>query len=475
MDATETSAAQGCAGCAALREQVRQLQVMVGQLQQQVRELQARLDQDSSNSHQPPSSDPPWTSKPSARKPTGNKPGGQVGHQGHHRHRLPMTRVNRVIDHVPRVCRHCRGPLSKTAALNDPPPSWHQVAELPAMAAIVTEHRGHARRCRQCGRITRQPIPASVRAHVLGPRLSATMSYLTGRCHDGRRTVREIVRDLFDVPISLGTVSNYERQMSQALAVPHTQALRRVRRADVVKHVDETGWKRAGKSCWLWTCATVRAAAFAIHPLRDWRGLCDLLGNRRGGRGTICSDRWHAYSRLGIRRRQLCWAHLKRDFQKWFDQGGATRLLGKDGLTLSKRVFKLWRNFRRRRLTRRQLQRRLGPVRRRMRQVLTWGLRCADAKAARFCRKLLKIEAAMWTFARVAGLEPTNNLAERMLRPAVLWRKNSFGCQSDAGCRFAERMLTAVQTLRVQNHSILTWLEQALTARRNGLHCPKLC
>jgi transposase len=448
---------------------------MVEHLQQQVRQLQARLDQDSSNSHQPPSSDPPWTSKSSAKQPTGNKPGGQIGHEGHHRRRLPMTRVNRVIDHVPRVCRHCQAPLSHAPAADDPPPSWHQVAELPVMAAIVIEHRGHARRCRRCGTITRQPIPAKVRTHVLGPRLSATMSYLAGRCHDGRRTVREIVQDLFDVPLALGTVSNYERQMSEALTVSHQQALRRVRRADVVKHVDETGWKQAGKRCWLWTCASVRAAAFAIHPLRDWRGLCDLLANRRGGHGMICSDRWHAYSRLGIRRRrQLCWAHLKRDFQKWFDQGGSTRRLGEDGLTLSKSVFGLWRDFRHRRLTRRQLQRRLGPVRRRMRQVLTWGLRCADATAARFCRRLLKLEAAMWSFTRTPGLGPTNNHAERMLRAAVLWRKNSFGCHSDAGCRFAERMLTAVQSLRVQGRSVMDFLCRTLHAHRHGLASPTL-
>jgi transposase len=474
MDAKRTSA-PGCAGCAALREQVRQLQTMVGQLQKQVRQLQARLDQNSSNSHQPPSSDPPWINKPSAQKPTGNRPGGQIGHEGHHRHRLPMTRVNRVIDHVPRVCRHCQAPLSKAAAADDPPPSWHQVAELPVMAAIVTEHRGHARRCGRCGTITRPSIPAPVRAHVLGPRLSATMSYLAGRCHDGRRTVREVVRDLFDVPISLGTVSNYERRMSDALSAPYQQTLRRVRQANRVKHVDETGWKRAGQGCWLWTCATARAAAFAIHPLRDWRGLCDLLGNRRGGRGMICSDRWHAYSRLGIRRRQLCWAHLKRDFQKWFDQGGSTRLLGEDGLTLSKKVFEFWRSFRQGQLTRRQLQRGLGPVRRRMRQVLNWGLRCGDAKAARFCRNLLGVEAAMWTFTRTAGLEPTNNHAERMLRAAVLWRKNSFGCHSDGGCRFAERMLTMIQTLRIQGQSVLTWLQTTLAAHRRGLPRPMLC
>lgn len=347
------------------------------------------------------------------------------------------------------------------------------------MAAIVTEHRGCARRCRRCGRVTRQPIPAAVRSRVLGPRLSAVLSYLSGRCHDGRRTVREIARDLFDVPVSLGTICNYEHRTSQALAASHQQTLRRLRRGDVVKYVDETGWKQAGRACWLWVCAASDAALLAIHPHRNWRSLCDLLGrSRRGGRGgagTICSDRFHAYSRLGKRRRQLCWAHLKRDFQKWSDRGGSTHLLGTDGLALSRRVFELWRQFQQGKIRRSQLRRRLGPVRRRMRQVLTWGLGCGCAEAQGFCRRVLKVQEAMWTFARVGGLEPTNNLAERMLRPAVLWRKNSFGCHSDEGCRFAERMLTMVQTLRQQNRPILPWLEQTLAAARNGQPGPKLC
>lgn len=455
-----------------MAEQVVRLQALVAQLEQQVRELQARLDQNSSNSHQPPSSDPPWAKKPAPRKPTGRKPGGQTGHQGHHRKRLPPERVNEVVKHVPSHCRHCGASLPDEPGAGDPEPSWHQVAELPPMAAVITEHQGHARTCPDCGRITREPIPPETIKHVIGPRLSAVMSYLAGRCHIGRRTVREVVCDLFGVPLSLGTVSHYEREMSQALAGPCQKTLERVR-ATPVKYVDETGWKRRGKRCWLWTCATARAAAFAIQQARNWKGLCSLLG-RRGGKGHVCSDRCHAYSRLGLSRRGVCWSHLKRDFQKWSDRGGTTALLGSDGLELTKRVFDFWRDFRQRKLTRRQLQLRLGPLRRRMRQVLNWGLRCGHAPAARFCRNLLKIEKAMWTFARVPGLEPTNNPAERSLRPAVLWRKNSFGCHSEDGCRFAERMLSVVQTLRLQDRPILGWMEQALTQHRLALPAPTL-
>ena len=473
MDAANPQAVQGCTGCAELREQVRQLQATITQLQERVCELQARLDQNSSNSNQPPSSDPPWAGKKPVKKPSGRKPGGQIGHQGHYRRRLPPERINEVIRHIPSHCEYCHASLPKESRPGDPEPTWHQVAELPPMAAVVTEHQGHGRRCGCCGRITQEPIPPDVLQHVLGPRLSATMSYLSGRCHDGRRLVQEILQDLFDVPIALGTVMAYEQEMSLALKQPYEQALQTVRQARN-KHVDETGWKQAGKTCWLWTGATAKAAVFLIQKGRNWKGLCDLLGSKRGGRGIIHSDRLHAYGPLGVERRQICWAHLKRDFQKWLDRGQDTKLLGEDGLALCRSLFAVWRDFRLGKMKWKTLRRKMAPLRRRLSQVLRWGLRCGQAKAAKFCRNLLKLQRAIWAFVRVPGLEPTNNHAERMLRPAVLWRKNSFGCHAPSGCRFVERMLTAVQTLRLQGHGVLNWLYQSLLDHRAGLPAPKL-
>jgi transposase len=460
---------QGCPGCAALAAQV-------AELREQVRALQARLDQNSSNSHKPPSSDPPWTARSSPRRPTGKRPGGQQGHRGHHRRRLPADRVDHYVDHLPRQCRHCRARLPQEAAPGDPPPAWHQVAELPpAVAAVVTEHRAHARTCARCGRLTRASIPPDVRAHAFGPRLAAVMSYLAGRCHDGRRTVREIVEDLFGVPLSLGSVANYEARTAAALADAHAQALSAVRGAPV-KHVDETGWRQAGQRRWLWAAATDRVACFAVQLKRSWRAACDLLG-RRGGKGVVCSDRHHAYAPLGRRRRQVCWAHLTRDFAKWQERGPTTRLLGEDGLAVCTRLFALWRDFRQRRpavATRRKLSRALAPVRARLARVLTWGLGCGDPRAANFCRRVRKLGPALWTFARVAGVEPTNNHAERVLRPAVLWRKNSFGCHGEDGCRFAERMLTVVQTLRLQGRNVLAFLCDTLAAHRDRRPGPSL-
>ena len=202
---------------------------------------------------------------------------------------------------------------------------------------------------------------------------------------------------------------------------------------------------------------------------------CDLLGTR-GGRGIVCSDRHWAYAPLGVRRRQVCWAHLQRDFVKWSEKGDKTRLLGDDGQAICKSLFSLWWDFRQRRtiVDRRQLKNALAPIRRRLDEILRWGLRCGDPQAANFCRNLLKLGPALWAFARAEGVEPTNNHAERVLRPAVLWRKNSFGCHGEGGCRFVERMLSTVQTLRLQRRKVLAFLCQTLTAHRAGLPLPAL-
>src|SRR3974377_1787130 len=105
----------------------------------------------SPNPSPPPSVDPPGAPKPVIKTPTGRKPGGQPGHPGHHRHRFPPERVNKIVPYVPATCTDCQAPLPSEAAPGDPEPTWHQVAELPELAANITEHQAHARTCPCCG------------------------------------------------------------------------------------------------------------------------------------------------------------------------------------------------------------------------------------------------------------------------------------------------------------------------------------
>jgi transposase len=460
-----------CHGCLRRDAEIADLKRRVAALEALVRDLTARLGANASNSSTPPSANPPQAPKPVPKAPTGKKPGAQPGHPAHLKRRLPPERVTGAVVFAPARCDRCHEPLPALATPADPPPTWHQVAELPETAAQVTEYQGHYRTCPGCGTLNHAPTPADLKCHSVGPRLAATLAYLAGCHHVSKRGLEEIAEAVLEVPLALGTVSHLEAQMSAALAVPHAEALEAVRQAGV-KHVDETGWKQAGQKRWLWLAATPAVAAFLISLGRGFAALKGLLGT--GVIGFLTSDRWAAYDKWPLWRRQVCWAHLKRDFRKLVDRGGAAAPLGEALLRVERRVFEEWHLFRGGTFGRRALQNHLDADAREFERVLEAGCRCADAKAAAFCENLLELLPAVWRFVVSEGVEPTNNHAERLLRGAVLWRKNAFGCHSAGGCRFVERILTAVQTLRLQGRPVLPYLSDALVAHRNGLKAPSL-
>ena len=460
-----------CPGCLRLRRELDVALARIAVLEAQVRELLAQLQRNSSNSSTPPSANPLHAPKPIGKPPTGRRPGGQTGHRGHHRLRLPPDRVHEVIVHRPQICAGCHTALPLEAGPGDPEPTWHQVAELPKQAAIITEHQAHSRTCPCCGLLNQAAIPAEIRSHAFGPRLAANMSYLSGRFHLGKRSVKEFVEAVYLVPVSLGTVAALEQQTSAALIAAHDQARDAVREAPV-KNADETGWKQAGARRWLWTAATTTVAYFVIHVQRGARGLKELLGEAITG--IVISDRWWGYNRLPLEQRQVCWAHLKRDFQKCLERGGAGKVVGDIGLMVVDDVFTLWWDFRQREIARAVLVANLEPLVEELRAALERGSGCADHKVSAFCDNLLTLYPALWLFAAIAGVEPTNNHAERILRMGVLWRKNAFGCHSESGCRFVERVLTVVQTLRLQKRSVLNFLEESVVAHRAGTQAPAL-
>jgi transposase len=455
------------------------LLLVVGQYEDRVRllegrvaELERRLGQNSSNSSAPPSADPPSAPSPVVKKPTGRKTGGQPGHKGHSRQRLPEGRVDHVIALVPDRCDGCGQALPAEAGPADPEPAWHQVAELPRVLAVVTEFQGHARACPCCGRVTRAAIPAEVTADAFGPRLAAALSYLAGCQHVSQRGLEAVAQDLFGVPLSLGAVNRLQGQVGAALETPHREAGAEVRAA-AVKNVDETSWKLGKRLRWLWLAATGRASYFVIQAGRGRDQLKALLG--REPSGVIVSDRFSAYGGLPLRQRQLCWAHLKRDFRAMAERGGAAGRVGLGLLAEVGRLFDGWHGYRGGGLTWGQLRhlvsRRVRPA---VEGWLIEGAGCGCERTERTCVNLLEDGPALWAFARVEGVEPTNNAAERGLRPAVLRRKRSYGSHSEGGCRFVERLLSVIQTLRQGGRAVLGYLTDALKAHRHGLPAPPL-
>jgi transposase len=463
--------APSCPGCRQRDATIAELRQRLVGLGKRIRELEAQLGRNATNSSLPPSANPLGAPKPSTKKSTGRRTGGQPGHPAHLRRRLPSERIEHTRDFIPRHCQRCHKALPANAASDDPEPTWHQVAELPKLAAEITEYRGHYRTCPCCGLLNHAAIPADLKAHSIGPRLAATLAYLTGRHHLSQRGLEELAEDVFAVPLALGTVGYLSQQMSAALAPAHTAALQAVRTA-AVKNVDETGWKLAGVRCWLWAAATVSVAAFVIHARRSAAGLTALLGEQLTG--IIGSDRWSVYRRVGVDHWQICWAHLKRDFQAMVDRDNAGSIIGEQLLLLTGALFAGWHRMRDGTLSHRRFRHLAASLREDVVTVLEQGSACACAKTAATCRELLAVEEALWTFVRVKGVEPTNNHIERMLRLAVLWRKKSFGSQSDWGCRFVERLLTVVQTRRLRGQPVMDYLYEALVAHRAGLPAPNL-
>lgn len=421
----------------------------------------------SRNSSLPPSQDPPGTPRPT-KPPTGRRRGGQPGHKGHKREMLPPERVTSVIDHDPSECGGCSSPLGGQRRHGTP--ERHQRIDLPRIEPEVVEHRYHAKRCGRCGATTRVALAASISRNTFGPGVAAFVAMMTGKYQLSKRNVQELLADVLHIEVSLGEVTNLEQRVSDALAEPHAEAHTAIRRA-ARACADETGWREDKKRAWLWLATSPLLAVFRIDRTRGGPAARALLGEDFAG--IVSSDRWSGYSWVDPSRRQLCWAHLVRNAQGLVDRGGAGCRFGQALLNHLRPVMRWWHDLRDGRIDRATLQRRMVKQRRAVQHVLSWGSRI-DGDAGAMARDLRKLERSLWTFVHHEGVEPTNNLAERDLRAAVIWRKTSFGTDSPRGSRFVERMLTTVSTLRKQGRCLLGFLGAALNAAGSRRRTPSL-
>jgi hypothetical protein len=273
--------------------------------------------------------------------------------------------------------------------------------------------------------------------------------------------VQEILATVGQTAVSVGSVGALEQAVSAALAAPVAEAETYVQRQPV-RNVDETSWREKTKRVWLWISVTPPVTIFRLLTTRGAVGAKALLGEQVWG--IIGTDHYAGYHWLDPRQRQLCWAHLKREFLAWSERVGETARIGLALLAVEKQLFALWYRARDGTLAWADFQVAMLPLMARVSTLLQEGVAGADAKTQGTCRNLLKREAALWTFVWESEVEPTNNRAERPLRRAVLWRRRSFGTQSEAGSQFVERILTAVTPLRQQRREVLDYLTAACTA-----------
>jgi transposase len=447
----------------ALRAEVADLRAKVQQQQEQIQELQERLNRNSTNSSRPPSTDPPAVKRRPPRPASDRSSGGQPGHERWQRPLLPPDHTEIL---KPAHCRRCGHAL----AGDDPQPLRHQVIELPPIRPEVVEYQLHRLRCPRCGLSTCASLPSGVPTGGQGPRLQAVLALMTGAYRMSKRMAQAFCADVLGVPVCAGQVCASEAETAAATD-PVVQELRDYVREQPA-NVDETGWWQKRQRAWLWTVVTRTATVFAISLSRAASVARELVDPSAGQ--VITTDRYQGYLWLPLYQRQICWAHLLRDFQAMVDRAGAGSASGEELLCCAEALFTWWYRVRDGTLSRSTFQRYVTEFRPWVRSQLEAGAACACAKTAGTCREILAVEPALWTFARVEGVEPTNNAAERALRHAVLWRKTSHGTESGVGSRFVGNLLTVVATCRQQGRNVLECLTACCRARLAGLPPPTL-
>jgi transposase len=449
-----------------LEGQVQTLTSMVHTLQEQVHTLEERRNQTSRNSSRPPSSDSPQHQHP--RRPPGKRRrGGQPGHPGHTRTLVPVDEVDEVVVLKPKQCSSCQAPLSG----DDAAPFRHQVIEIPPIKPVITEYQWHQLTCPACGETTRAPWPEGVPSGTYGPRVHATVALCTGSYRLSKRTTRQVMDDLFGVPMSASTISQSEKATTEVVAKPMEEARAYVQE-QAVAHLDETSWRQGDKRAWLWVAVTSLVTVFLVRMSRGGQVARELLGEKFSG--ILVTDRYSAYNWYPVRWRQVCWAHLLRDFEAMRGRGGCSEEIGDALLAQAHQMFAWWHRVREGTLQRSTFRSYMSPLRREVERLLEVGRQCGVPKTEGTCREILKRREALWTFVQVEGVEPTNNTAERSIRPGVQWRKGSFGTQSEDGSRFVESMMTVVATLKQQQRNVLEYLTAAHEAALRGEAAPSL-
>jgi transposase len=456
----------------------------VMRLEERVAGLEEQLRRDSRNSSSPPSQDPPRTRAErraearkrakawSKREGEKREQGGQPGHRGAGRKLLPEDQVDEIVDHYPDACGGCGREFGEDERRPTNRFGRHQVSELPPIVVIFTEHRTHHARCPRCGKRTAARLPDGVGDSPFGTDLQAAVVTMTARNRVSRRDMSELAWELFGVGLSVGAVDAICQRAAVALQAPHQQLVEKVLASPAV-NVDETGWFTAHQGRTMWTATTPEAAIFKIMEDRHRDRLEKLIGE--GFKGILGSDRWWAYDHIDPESRQACWEHLKRDFFRHSEGLAEQKQFGTAGLALTKRLFKTWRAFEQHQ-HRPRLISEMKMIEDELRTLVDHAARKSPRtrRHRRFANNLLKIWPALWTFATVEGVEPTNNAAERALRGPVIYRRLSHGTQTEDGERFIERALSVSVTCRLQARSMFTYTRELLRAHARGDPVPTL-
>ena len=395
----------------------------------------------------------PVYSKPNAATPRGQRrkrPGARDGHPGHHR--PAPTRIDEHREHRLKVCPCCNGPLQRCQRTRT-----RLIEDLPEnLQPVVTEHTIHRDYCPQCKKHVEPVVPDAVPNATFGHRLVSFASW----CHYGLGVTFDQLIDILQfhlrMKLSAGGLSATWQRLADILT-PWYEQLAEEAKKSAYLHADETGWRVQGQTCWLWCFANGQVCYYLIDRGRGSPALQRFFGEAFDG--ILLHDFWAAYESIDVRDRQYCLVHLLRELEK-VDQDNTTvewqafakllRRLIRDGIRLRKRPDFTPEKYRSRIL---RLGRRLDTL------IAT---ESHDADARRLLKRLRRTGDHLFTFLDYPQIPFENNFAERMIRPAVILRKNSQSNRSDRGATTQAVLMSVYRTLRLRGHDPLQTIADAL-------------
>ena len=447
---------------ARLKEELAESRKLIAKLTKERDELRARISKNSSNSHKPPSSDTPDQRKTrnkdrTSRKDKKRKRGAQPGHPGHSRGFQPAEKVDEFFDYRPEACGKCGS--TELNERDDLEPRRMQQVEIPVPKPLLHEHRQHAAECVDCGHLIWAELPKGVLNSSFGPGVHAQIALLTGAYNISRRNACKLMSELHGIDISVGALSRCEERMSEAVA-PAVEEARDYVRCQPVKNIDATGWLNQGQGRQAWALVTPLVVAYFITADGTQATVKQVVG--KDSEGIMISDRATVFNFWAMDKRQVCWAHLLRKFISFAEMNGLAGMIGGELVRQTQLMFHHWHLVCDGTMSRAAFQRLMAPKQQWLEELLKYAVTCNIYGLSGSCQNVLDHRDALWTFVGRQDVQPTNNAAERALRQLVLWRKRSHGSQSERGERFTERMLTTVESLRVQERDVLSYLRAAI-------------
>lgn len=421
----------------------------ISRLNEKIAKLEDRINRNSKNSSKPPSTDQKANTANTDKSPRKSR-------TGKARAPFPPDKVDKHMVCTRENCPHCG---SSKIQLNGQPSEILQQAELPEIKAIITEYQLQKYRCKDCGKNSTASLPPGIPDSAFGPKLMGLLVTLTGVLHLAKREAIQLIKELYGVDPGVGSVPNIEERVSIALDPIYDRIHKFVVGHKFCTHFDETGWRDRGKRHFVWLATCRHAAVYSVDPRRSKAAFQRLIG-RETWEGPAVTDRYAVYN--DIKNHQFCLAHLIREFKAYGEREGSDKAIG---ISLEKQLrqsCRIHREYREGKIPLAQRNRRLGVRKRQVQYWLEDGLANGSDALAKICGALLDGFEKLWTFTKIPGMEPTNNMAERDLRKIVIWRKKSYGTRSDRGKKFVERITTVAQTVRKQSGNVLHFIQKAV-------------